>query len=56
MVKRRGFKILWPRNIEPPPPYTIRVGFRILWLQNIDLLSVFIVRRRGVQNIMTAKY
>jgi hypothetical protein len=80
-VRRRGFKILWPRYIEPsspihlkggnlenfgcekftywfpwlrgggskypPPPYTIRVGFRIWWLRDIDLLSVFIVRRRG---------
>jgi hypothetical protein len=25
MVKRRRFKISWPRNIEPPPPYIIMV-------------------------------
>jgi hypothetical protein len=53
MVGRRGCKILWPRNIEPPPPYILSVG-----IQNI--MGIYIVgshgKKEGVQKIMAAKY
>jgi hypothetical protein len=48
LVKRKGFKILWLRNIEPPPSHIHhKGGIHNIVLRDIDHLLVFIVRRRG---------
>jgi hypothetical protein len=44
MVRRRWFKILWLRNIDPPPS-PIRVGIQNIAVSTgIDLLLVIMVR------------
>jgi hypothetical protein len=56
MVRRRGFKISWPRNIEPPLP---QLHFKGGDSENFGcekLTYWFSWLRGGVQNIMAAIY